>query len=257
MDELITSTSNPRIRNVVKLIDKASERRQQGLFVVEGFREITMALRNDFEINQLYICSESGGEKSWQELPSEKKSINQIIKVSPEVFSKIAYRESTGGLVALAKPRFLKLSDLLLPENPLILILESVEKPGNLGAILRTADAAAIDAVIVCDPRTDIYNPNVVRSSLGCVFSKQVATCTAQDVFEFLSSKGICPYSAALTEKANSYHLTDFSKPSAIVLGTEADGLSNVWINHTPNIIIPMLGLHDSLNVSIAAAVLA
>jgi TrmH family RNA methyltransferase len=257
MDELITSTSNPRIRNVAKLIDKASERRQQGLFVIEGFREIAMALRKGFEISQLFICTESGGDKSWKELPIEKNAINQIIKVNSDVFAKIAYRESTGGLVALAKPHLLKINDLQLPDNPLILILESVEKPGNLGAILRTADAAAVDAVVVCDPRTDIYNPNVVRSSLGCIFSIPVATCTTSEAFEFLNKKGIQPYSAALTEKASSYHLTDFSKPSAIVLGTEANGLTTAWIDHTPNIIIPMLGLHDSLNVSIAAAVLA
>jgi TrmH family RNA methyltransferase len=257
MDEIISSTANPRIRNVVKLIDKASERREQNLFVIEGFRETAMALRNHFEINQLYICAEAGGEISFNELPNEKKEIAQLIRVSKEVFSKIAYRESTGGLVALARPRFTKPEELKLPENPLLLILEAVEKPGNLGAILRTADAANIDAVIVCDPRCDIYNPNVVRSSLGCIFSKPVATCTTEQAQKFLTNNKINAYAAALTETASSYHLTDFSQPSAIVLGTEAEGLSTAWLNTTKQIIIPMLGLHDSLNVSIAAAVLA
>lgn len=257
MDEIISSTANPRIRNVVKLIDKASERREQNLFVIEGFRETAMALRNNFDIHQLFICAEAGGEQAYNDLPVQKQNIAQLIRVSKEVFSKIAYRESTGGLVALARPIFTKPEALTLPHNPLLLILEAVEKPGNLGAILRTADAANVDAVIVCDTRCDIYNPNVVRSSLGCIFSKPVATCTTEQAQQFLATNNITAYAAALTDRAKSYHLFDFTKPSAIVLGTEADGLSDAWLHTTQQIIIPMLGLHDSLNVSIAAAVLA
>jgi TrmH family RNA methyltransferase len=137
----------------------------------------------------------------------------------------------------------------------LVLILEGVEKPGNLGAVLRTADAAAVDAVIICDPQTDFYNPNVIRSSVGCIFTNQLAAASSEETIEWLRKNNIAIFCTYL-KASKSYHLTDFTQPSAIVMGTEATGLSDVWVkNSTANIIIPMLGKIDSMNVSNAAAV--
>jgi TrmH family RNA methyltransferase len=171
------------------------------------------------------------------------------------VFNKIAYRESTGGIIALVEQKQHQLSDLRLGKNPLLLILEGVEKPGNLGAMLRTADAAAVDAVIICDERVDFYNPNVIRSSVGCVFTNQIAASPSDKTIHWLKQNNIqilCTYLMA----SMTYTEVDFTKPSAIVMGTESLGLSEQWIeNSTQNLIIPMQGKIDSMNVSTAAAV--
>jgi len=179
------------------------------------------------------------------------------LEVGKAAFARIAYREGSDGLIALAVPRNLKLNELKLSSNPLILVLESVEKPGNLGAIMRTADAAGIDAVIVCDPLTDIYNPNAIRSGVGCIFTRQVVLSTSKEAIEWLKRKKIKIYAAALTNKALIYHQMNFCGPTAIVMGTEATGLSNDWLDNSDNqIIIPMKGIADSMNVSTSAAVL-
>ncbi len=251
MEEIIVSPSNPRIKNVLKLKEKSSERRAQNLIVVEGAREILMAIRNKFEIKTLFVC-DIVNQKRHKELST---GLGHIVRVSKEVFDKIAYRENSDGLLALVKPKYPRFADLHLSENPLLVILESVEKPGNLGAILRTADGAGVDAVIVCDIKTDIYNPNVIRSSIGCVFSKHVVAATSEDVFKFLSEKNIKPYSAALAAK-KMYSDVEFKIPCAIVMGTEADGLSQQWLKGGEPIKIPMLGKTDSLNVSASCAVI-
>ncbi len=176
--------------------------------------------------------------------------------MAPNVFEKVAYRENTEGVIAVARPKFHSFDSLKLQKNPLLIILESVEKPGNLGAVLRTAEAAAVDAVIVCDPLTDIYNPNVIRSSLGCVFSVPIVVCRNQDAIQYLKEKNIRTYAAEL-KASKRYDLTDFTQPAAIVLGTEATGLTDEWISAADEkIIIPMLGSHDSLNVSASAAII-
>jgi TrmH family RNA methyltransferase len=191
-------------------------------------------------------------EKELAELPLEDKL---LIPVSKEVFYKIAIRESTGGILAVAEQKTHRLDGIQLSKNPLILILEGVEKPGNLGAVLRTADAAAVDAVIICDPQTDFYNPNVIRSSVGCVFTNQLAAASSDETIEWLKKNNISIYCTYL-KASKPYHQTDFTQPSAIVMGTEATGLSDVWVkNSKANIIIPMLGKIDSMNVSNAAAV--
>ncbi len=252
MEEKIISTSNPRIKNVLKLKEKASERKQQDLMVVEGLREILMARENGFDIKTLFVCDEISGKKS-KELVS---SASHLVWISKEVFHKITYRENSDGLLALVKPKHLRLKNLKLSDNPLIIVLESVEKPGNLGAILRTADASGVEALIVCNPKTDIYNPNVIRSSIGCIFSKQVVGESIDVVIAFLKEKKIKTYAAALTAHKN-YTKADFSLPSAIVLGTEADGLSDAWLKASDEQIkIPMLGKTDSLNVSASCAVI-
>lgn len=250
--EKITSLQNPRIKNVI-LLSKTRERRAQQLMVIEGFREITMALNFGYEIREVFYAPEINMSASVKEL------IGQIpvkYEVSKPVFEKIAYREHSDGLIALGVPKYRKPDDLNLSENPLILIAESVEKPGNLGALLRTADAAALDAVFVCDPHTDIFNPNVIRSSLGCIFSQNVITCTTYEAIQFLKKRNIRTYAAALTA-SNFYQDADFKTPCAIVMGTEAEGLSASWLDGADKQIkIPMQGKVDSLNVSASAAIL-
>lgn len=247
--ELIASPQNPKIKNVVRLLEKASERKEQNLTVVEGEREIELALRAGYTLHTLFICKELhpapihfSPEHSWE--------------ISKVVFDKIAYRENRDGLVALIVPKKLHLQDLKLSSNPFIIVLEAVEKPGNLGAILRTADAAHIDAVIICDPQTDLYNPNVIRSGIGCLFSNQVVVCTSDEAINWLRQKNIRTYAAALTA-THFYHQVNLAQPSAVVMGTEATGLSDKWLQEADDQIkIPMRGQIDSLNVSTSTAIL-
>jgi len=253
MIEKITSVQNPKIKNIVKLQQKSSERKKQNLVVIEGMREISLAIKSDIQLKTLFICPDI---ISYDDVVSELKFDEQSFEISKDIFEKLAYRDSTEGLIALAEPKQLKLENIELRENPLIIILESVEKPGNLGAILRTADAAKVDAVIICDPLTDIYNPNIIRSSVGCVFTNQVIACSAEESISWLKEKGIKSYAAALT--ANKYyHEKDFTQPTAIVMGTEAEGLTEKWLKGADEqIIIPMSGEIDSLNVSTSTAIL-
>ena len=207
-------------------------------------------------VKELYVCRELDRQGRSKEL-SDKDSRMQVLEVGKAAFARIAYREGSDGLIALAVPRNLKLNELKLSLNPVILILESVEKPGNLGAIMRTADAAGIDAVIVCDPLTDIYNPNAIRSGVGCVFTCQVVTSSSEEAIDWLKKKKIKVFAAALTDQALIYHHMDFRGPTALVMGTEATGLSSVWLGTSDaQIIIPMKGIADSMNVSTSAAVL-
>jgi TrmH family RNA methyltransferase len=256
MNDIIISTTNTHIKNILKLQTSSRDRKRQNLFVIEGYREISRALASGIEIKTLYVCRELDRQSRSEELLVMDSQIH-LLDVGKAAFSRIAYREGSDGLIALAVPRNLKLSELKLSKDPLILVLESVEKPGNLGAIMRTADAAGIDAVIVCDPLTDIYNPNVIRSGVGCIFTRQVVTCSSKEAIDWLKQKKIKVYAAALTEKASIYHQMDFSGSTAIVMGTEATGLSNEWLDNSDfQVIIPMKGIADSMNVSTSAAVL-
>jgi len=254
MMEKITSLQNPKIKNIVKL-SKAKERKSQNLFIIEGARELSLALSAGYEVDSVFVCPELFIKTDY---PLVLKSIpaNQQYEVTEAVFEKIAYREGSDGLLTLAKPKNHTLADLKLSENPFLIILESVEKPGNLGAVLRTIDAAQADAVIVCDPATDIYNPNAIRSSVGCTFTVQTAVCSSQEALEYLHKRGIKSYAAEL-QASQWYQDTDFTHPSAIVMGTEADGLTNFWLDNADNRIkIPMRGKIDSLNVSVSTAIL-
>jgi len=248
----ITSTQNPKIKSLLAL-QKPRERRKQGLFVIEGLKEIALALEAGYRIGNLFFCDELVSAGQLEKLnPGDKL----LIPVSRDVFDRIAVRENSGGVIAVAEQKTHRLGAIKLSENPLVLVLESVEKPGNLGAILRTADAAGLDAVIICDPQTDFYNPNVIRSSIGCVFTMQVASATSEETLGWLESNGITVYSTYL-EASRPYHEVDYTQPSAIVMGTEATGLSDIWITEKQNpIIIPMAGRIDSMNVSTAAAVI-
>ena len=247
--EFISSLQNPKIKNIVRLQEKSSERNSQNTIVIEGARELGLAVNAGYKINQLYICSDIGAS-------SDTFEAKTYFDVSREVFSKIAYRENSDGYIALLEPKYTKLADLKFKNAPFIIVLESVEKPGNLGAILRTADAANIDAIIVCDPRTDIYNPNVIRSSVGCIFTVPIVLSTNEETLEFFHNNNIKNYAAALT--ANAFYTdVNFKESAAIVMGTEATGLSDFWLTKSDlQIKIPMLGKIDSLNVSTSTAIL-
>lgn len=250
----ITSLQNNAIKNIVKL-GKNRERQQQDLFIIEGARELSLALKAGYAIESVYVCRDMFEKTKYPDV-LDSISENSIFDINHEVFRKIAYRENSDGIVALSKPKQHSLLDLKLSENPFIIILESVEKPGNLGAILRTADAASIDAVVVCNPSTDLYNPNVIRSSVGGLFTVQTAVCTSDEAINWLENKKITSYAAELNA-AEFYQNVDFKKPSAIVMGTEADGLTDVWLNNAnKRVKIPMRGEIDSLNVSVSTAVL-
>lgn len=247
----ITSTQNPKVKNLLAL-EKPRERRKQCLFVVEGKKEIGLALKAGYKIGNLFFCEDIISRKELESLGADDKL---LIPVSKEVFDKIAVRENSGGVLAVAEQKTHRLSEIKLKANPLVLILESVEKPGNLGAILRTADAAGVDAVIICDPQTDFYNPNVIRSSIGCLFTVQTASASSEETLKWLKENNIKIYCTYL-KASQQYHLIDYKIPCAIVMGTEATGLSEVWVNaSTANIIIPMQGEIDSMNVSTATAV--
>ena len=251
---LISSLQNPSVKNLVKL-NKARERRDQNLFVIEGARELSLALAGDYSVKEVYVCEELFAASRYP-MVLEGFSSDKIIQITPQVFEKVAYRKASDGIIALAHPKSHTLSGLKLSDNPFVIILESVEKPGNLGAILRSADAAAVDAVIVCDPQTDVYNPNVIRSSVGGLFTVQTAVCSSAEAMEWLQENAIKSFAAEL-EAAEFYQDVDFKGPSAIVMGTEAEGLTDLWLNFaTQRIKIPMRGKIDSLNVSVSTAVL-
>ena len=254
INKQINSTQNALIKQIVLLKEKSRERKKTGLFVVEGIREIELALKGDYTLKSILFYAELFSAEDLKTL-----SINntEIIEVSKDVYSKIAYRETTEGIIAIAKSKVNNMENLTFKnDNSLILVAEAPEKPGNIGAILRTADAANVDAVIIANPKTDLYNPNIIRSSVGCLFTNQIATGSTEAIIEFLKSKQINIYAAILQESLE-YHKQDYTKATAIVVGTEATGLSDAWRQAAlQNINIPMQGAIDSMNVSVAAGIL-
>lgn len=249
----ISSTQNQQIKDLLKL-SKARERRSQGLFIIEGIREIRRAQENDYLFQKVFYC------KSLMNIPTElfldKIQVHQKIEVSRNVFSRIAYRDNSDGLLVLAESKISGLDKLVHRDKALYLVAERLEKPGNLGALLRTADAAGIDAVIVCDNNTDLYNPNVIRSSLGCLFTKNVILADTKSTIEFFKKNEVKIFAAAL-QNSELYSDADYNQSSAIIMGSEADGLSEDWREAADKIIaIPMNGDVDSLNVSVSAAIL-
>ncbi|MGI4871742.1 MAG: TrmH family RNA methyltransferase [Janthinobacterium lividum] len=253
----ITSLHNPRIKEVLRLQEKSAERRRQGLTLVEGYRELTHARQAGWAVATLFVCAELAGDALTQELAAAPQPY-EYVPVSPTVFARLAMRERSDGVLAVLRTPHRTLADLQLPANPLVLVLEAVEKPGNLGAILRTADAAPAHAVLVGDPRTDLYNPNVIRASLGGIFTVPTVAAPMPEILAFLRGQGIRTFAAALADDAHAYTAATLSGPTALVLGTEADGLTPATrAACDETIIIPMRGQLDSLNVSVAAAVLA
>lgn len=248
MRELLTSASNPKIKRLLALQQKASERRESSLFVVEGERELRHCLDSGYAPDTIFICPEIAGEVDLPEC--------RVCEVSRELYAKIACRESTEGIIAEIRSTPHELKDLKLKENPLVAVLEGVEKPGNIGAVLRTCDAAGADAVIICNPKADLYNPNLIRASLGAVFTIQCAVCSSQEAISYLQEHGIQILTAQLQDSA-AYYDRDMHGPTAIVMGTESTGLSPQWREAADaHIMIPMLGRLDSLNVSVSAAIL-
>ena len=273
---IITSTQNARIKHVVALQQKSSLRREEGLFVVEGQREIEHCMECGYEIVELFTvdglqftvdglssCVPTVASGKAERTDDYTKGQKKPYIVSSQVYEKMAYRGSTEGIIAVVKVKDHRLFSFLAPPsslldkpNPFIVVLESVEKPGNLGAILRSADAANVDAVIVCDPLTDLYNPNLIRASIGAIFTVPVAVCTSQECIAFLKERKIKILTAQLQDSYD-YYDYDMRQGTAIVMGTESTGLTQQWREAADaHIRIPMLGRLDSLNVSVSAAIL-
>ena len=264
--EKITSLQNPKIKHLLTLQQKASLRKEEQLFVVEGLRELTHCIKSGYELDSVFTISYDDYLINIQVPYLTLSPVTPMVyEVSSKVYEKIAYRGSTEGVIAIVKAKQHTLTmlekTLTTPEhtaksNPVYVVLESVEKPGNLGAILRSADAAGIDGVIVCDPLTDLYNPNLIRSSIGAIFTVPVATCSSEECIAFLKERGIQILTAQLQD-SNLYYEQDMTKGTAIVMGTESTGLTDTWRKAADaHIRIPMLGKLDSLNVSVSAAIL-
>lgn len=249
-NELISSAQNPKVKLLLELQQKSASRRRHGLFVVEGRREVGRCVAQGYELDTVFCCPEIFGSE-WQPLYGER-----VILLSPSIYNKVAYRGGTEGIIAEVQTRQRQLADIPLSDKPLIVVLESVEKPGNLGAILRSADSARADAVIVCDPLTDLYNPNLMRASTGAFFSVPCVACSSEECIAWLRDHHISILTAQLQD-SRLYYDTDMCQPTAIVMGTEATGLTDQWRQVADaHIRIPMLGIVDSLNVSVSAAIL-
>jgi len=342
MAELLTSAQNPKFKRLVALREKSRLRRDEGVFVVEGRRELEHCVEAGFEVETVFVCRDIAAD--WR-LPSSDVSLRstppfaeltvppltmprvarssegsaspssttsseqpKTFELSKELYAKVAYREGTEGVMAIVKSREWTLEDLevmltsrgnagenavkhnSLTDNellknasvksrgdfqenadnqrvplhqsqgaqgaPLIMVLEGVEKPGNLGAVLRSADAAGADAVIVCDPLTDLWNPNLIRASIGAVFTVPTVCCSSAEAIAWLKARGIRILTAQLQD-SSVYYDADMTGPTAIVMGTEATGLTDPWRQAADaHVLIPMLGRLDSLNVSVSAAIL-
>ena len=285
MPEIITSPSNPKIKRLLALQQKSSARREAGLFVVEGQRELQHCIDSGFEVDSIFYCpsflASGSGElplktsgcagplplpaeagpsllrsRGWLRFSEAVAASPKEFEVSGEVYAKIAMRESTEGVIAEVRAKERKLEELDLPERPLVVVLESVEKPGNLGAVLRSADAAGVDAVLFCDPLTDLWNPNLIRASIGAVFTVPCVACSSAEAIAFLKARGIRILTAQLQD-SSLYYDCDMTVGTALVMGTEATGLTPRWRQAADaHIRIPMLGALDSLNVSVSAAIL-
>ena len=256
MSDKITSLQNPLIKQFSRLQKKARERKKTGLFVIEGLRELSLAFSAGYVVEQvLFVPSITSVEALEGFMPNIKSLITEI---SLEVYQKLAYRDSTEGVIAFVKSKKHCLKDLKIKnKKPLILVAEASEKPGNIGALLRTADAANVDAVVLANPTTELYNPNIIRSSVGCVFTNQIVMGKTSEIISYLKLENYAIFCAALSDDAEVYHKNDFTQASAIIVGTEATGLSDEWLQHSDkNIIIPMRGKIDSMNVSVAAGII-
>ncbi len=252
--EIITSAQNPKIKDLLALQEKSKERRARGLFVVEGRRELLHCMGAGYEPYTVFVCPEILSSADFEDIASRCRC--NFVEIPRQLYDKAAYRGGTEGVIAEMKCRETGLSGLKMKENPLVVVLEGVEKPGNLGAVLRSADAAGADAVIVCDPLTDLYNPNLIRSSIGAVFTVPVAVASSEETIAWLREQGIRIYTAQLQD-SEWYYDTDMRGGTAVIMGTEATGLTEVWRQAADaHIKIPMLGRLDSLNVSVSAAIL-
>ncbi|MCF6213663.1 MAG: RNA methyltransferase [Flavobacteriaceae bacterium] len=256
----ITSPHNTYIKDLVLLKEKSKARKKTGRFLIEGLRELNLALQGNYIIDTVLFDTNLISSESVETLINKQglKDTPELIEISTAVYHKLAHRDTTEGILAVAQAKSHSLLDInFKAEKPLILVTESIEKPGNIGALLRTADAANVEAVLIANPKTDVYNPNCIRSSVGCVFTNQIAVDSTENIIKYLQSNNINVYCATLSDSSQNYHSQDYNKATAIVVGTEATGLTQEFINAaTQNIMIPMQGKIDSMNVSVSAAIL-
>ena len=242
----IESLQNEKIKNLNRLITDNRFRKKSGIFVVEGKQENERALQFGFENVEFYICENIFGINH----PEGK-----IHFVSSQVYEKLAYRGSSEGIIGIYKTKEFNLNEFSPEENASVIVVESVEKPGNLGAILRSCEAFGIDALIVTDTKVDFYNPNVLRSSVGCFFGMNVFSASNEETLAFLQKNNFKIYTTFMDESAEDLYQKSFTEKSALFFGTEHSGLSDFWLNKGENILIPMAGTIDSLNLSNAVAI--
>lgn len=243
---LIESFQNEKVKNVTKLLTDNRFRKKSKVFVVEGQQENARALQYNFEPVEFFIC---------ENIFKEKLPEGRIHFVSDKIYEKIAYRGSSEGIIGVYQTKESSLSSYVPKDNATIIIVEGVEKPGNLGAILRSCEAFGIDALIVADGKTDFYNPNVIRSSVGCLFGMEVYQAENEETFEFLQKNNFNIYTTLMDETAEDLYKRDFTQRSAVLFGTEHSGLSDFWTGKGKNTLIPMAGSIDSLNLSNAVAI--
>ncbi|MCO5229812.1 MAG: RNA methyltransferase [Chitinophagales bacterium] len=254
MSFAISSLQNKRLKELRLLMEKSKERRETGMFVIDGWKEILMAKDAGYYIRQLFIRDGSTYKKEIDEIWPEDRP--DSVLVFRDIFDKLSYRGVTSGAIAIAESKEHNIQSIQLRPNPIILVIDAVEKPGNLGAIIRTADATNIDAVICCDTATDIYNANIIRSSVGCIFSVPIAVASRENAIQWLKDNNIQIFTTSL-KASLPYTQLNYNQATAFVLGTEASGVNPIWEESSnQNIILPMLGKNDSLNVSNTAAVL-
>lgn len=255
-DEMITSLQNPKIKDAKSLKDRR-DRDEKGLFLVEGYRELSYALTSRFDFETLFYAPEFYlGENEEALLEGFRKKGARLIRAAKGVFEKLSYRDRPDGLLGIAKKKDLDFKNIKLSMNPFLVIAESIEKPGNLGSILRSSDAAGADCVIIANKVTDIYNPNVIRSSVGAFFTMPVFEVEAKPLLAFLKENKIL-LASAMPEGNLSFTESNFKSPLALAVGAEQFGLSPLFENNADlKVRIPMGGKIDSLNVASAATLL-
>lgn len=243
---MIESFQNPKIKNLIRLTTDNRFRKKQKVFIIEGQQENERALKFNFKAIEFFICEEIFNSY----LPNEKINL-----VSKEIYEKIAYRGTSEGIIGIYEEKENSLQDYQPSENASIIILEGIEKPGNLGAILRSCEAFGIEALIITDPKVDFYNPNVIRSSVGCIFGMNIFSSKNEELLSFLKENQFQIFTTLMSQDAQSIHEKDYTKKSAILFGTEHSGLSNFWKGKGDNVLVPMVGTIDSLNLSNAVAI--
>jgi TrmH family RNA methyltransferase len=249
----LSSPQNSIVKQIIDLKTKASSRKKEGLCVIEGLKELEIAIQSDIRVEK--ILMDAAFELEFTNIAAFRH-IQEVYKCPASIMEKIAIRDTKQKVIAIAQTRYRKIDDIVLSSNPFVLILENIEKPGNIGALLRTSDAANVDVIFCTDMQTDLYNHNVIRNSLGCVFSKQIVLCTNQEAIEFCRHNHIDTY-ATFLHTEETYFNCDFKQPTAFVFGTESTGISNFWQTNADHLIkIPMLGMIDSMNVSNSASIL-
>ena len=254
MIKKISSTANPEIKEYIKILRKSNARKQSGYFLVEGVREIDIAIRNNYFIKKIIY---NPVLINFDKVKKYVKGKTECIETTNNVYKKISYRSSTEGLIALVEKKNHNIDTLKIKNrSPLILILDGIEKPGNIGALLRTSDAANIDAVFIINQKTDLYNANIIRSSIGCLFSNNIILTTTEKTIEYLKENNIKIFSSFLKASKN-YQEINYNEGCAIVLGSEDKGISKKWLDESHELIyIPMQGNIDSLNVSNSGAII-